>query len=320
MKNILKIFSYFIILFFFFLLLFYFYVQDYLKTTVSNPKIVYIPRGSTKSVYDYLNKNGYNLNLFDYYLIKYYGYPQAGWINLKEKNLSRWQFFYRLTHSKAMGINFTVIPGETTYNLIKQLSKKYDLNVTKLHTFYNKIAPYKDGVIFANTYTFYKGINEEKLINILVKNSLKRHKKLSLKFLKHYNQKEWFTKYVTIASIITKEAGNKSEYKKISAVIHNRLKRGMKLQMDGTLNYGKYSHIKVTPKMIREDNSSFNTYKIKGLPPYPVCIVEKESIKAAIKPEKNSYLYFVKKDKNSHCFSKTYKEHLKNIKNKCVKK
>ncbi len=314
MKKILKHFFTLIFLVLFFALLFYFYLQDYLKTTVQNPKVIFIPKGSTKYVYNYLNKKGLNLNLLDYYLIKFYGYPQAGWLDFKDANLSRWEFFYKITHLKALGVNFTIIPGETTVITLQNLAKRFDLNVTKLHTFYKKYAPYPEGVILADSYTFYKGIDEEKLIKSLIKNSLLIHKKLSLKYLKRYNQKEWFLKYVTIASIITKEAGSKDEFKKISAVIQNRLKKGMKLQMDGTLNYGLNSHKKVTAKLIREDNSSFNTYKIKGLPPYPVCIVDKEAIKSAIFPDKNDYLFFVKKDKKSHYFSKTYKEHLKNIK------
>ncbi len=295
-------------------LLFYFYIQDYLKTNIQNEKILFIPKGSTYYVYEYLNKKNYNLNLLDYYLIKQYGYPQAGWINLKEKNLTRKEFFYKITHSHAFGIDFTIIPGETTAIILQNLAKKYNLSVTKLHTFYDKFAPYPEGVIFANTYTFYKGINEEKLMKILISKSLKKHKYYSDKFLHHYNQKEWFKKYITIASIVTKEAANKKEMPKVSAVIYNRLNHGMRLQMDGTLNYGLNSHKKVTAKQIKEDNSQFNTYKIKALPPYPVCIVDKVAIKSAIFPDKNDYLYFVKKDKNSHIFSKTYKQHLKYIK------
>jgi UPF0755 protein len=281
---------------------------------VVSKQVIYIPKGSTKSVYKYFVKKGYGLNLIDYYLIKLQGYPQAGWINLKEENLSRWDFFYKITHSRAMGISITIVPGETTVNILEQLAKKYDLSVTKLHTFYKKKAPYPEGIIIPETYTYYKGIDEEKLIKLLLSSSLKKHKLLSKKFLGYYKEDEWFKKYITIASIIQKEAGNKKEMPKVSAVIYNRLKKGMKLQMDGTLNYGKNSHKKVTAKQIREDNTKFNTYKIKGLPPYPICIVEKDAIKAAIKPDKNEYLYFVKKDKNSHYFSKTYKEHQKNIK------
>ncbi|NPA66382.1 MAG: endolytic transglycosylase MltG [Epsilonproteobacteria bacterium] len=314
MKKILKLLFSFIFLFSFSLILFYFYVQDYLKTPINNPKIIFIPRGSTKSVYEYFKQKGMKLNLLDYYLIKTFGYPQAGWIDLKQTNLSKRDFFYKITHSHAIGIKITIVPGETTPLILNQIAKKYDLNVTKLHIFYDKIAPYPEGVIFANTYVFFKGIKEKKLINTLISLSLNMHKKLSLKYLKSYDQKLWFEKYVTIASIIQKEAANKKEMPKIAAVIYNRLKKGMKLQMDGSLNYGLNSHKKITPQMIREDNSPFNTYKIKGLPPYPVCIVEEASIKAAIYPDKNNYLYFVKKDKNSHIFSTTYKEHLKHIK------
>jgi len=314
MKKILKYFFTLTVSALMALLLFYFYLQDYLKTNIKNDKVIFIPKGSTKSVYNYLNKKGVGLNIFDYYLIKSYGYPQAGWINLGETNLTRREFFYKITHQRAFGINFTALPGETTEILLQNLGKIYNLSVTKLHTFYKKYAPYPEGVIFANTYTFYKGISEEKLIKILIKKSLATHKKLSLKFLKRYNQKEWFTKYVVVASIVTKEAANKKEMPKVASVVYNRLKKGMKLQMDGTLNYGLNSHKKVTPKQIREDKSLFNTYKIKGLPPYPVCIVDKSAIKSAVNPAINNYLYFVKKDKNSHIFSTTYKEHLKNIK------
>lgn len=294
--------------------LLYFYSQDYLKTSVPNEKVLFIPKGSTKSIIEYLNDKGYNLNIFDYYLIKQNGYPQAGWINLKEKNLSKRLFFQRLTHSRAVGINITLIPGETTHIILEQLAKKYSLSVTKLHTLYDEISPYKEGIIFADTYTFYKGISEEKLIEILLEKSLKKHKKLSNRLLKNYDEKKWFKKYITIASIITKEAASRKEMSTVSSVIYNRLKKGMKLQMDGTLNYGKYSHIRVTASMIRDDNSSFNTYKIKALPPYPVCIVNKDSIEAAINPANTNYLYFVKKDNKSHAFSSDYKTHLKNIK------
>jgi UPF0755 protein len=292
----------------------YIYIIDYQKSTVPNSKVLFIPKGSTKSVINHLNKNGYNLNRFDYYLIKQYGYPQAGWIDMQDENLSKRVFFKRLTHSKAVGIDIALIPGETTHIILEQIAKKFDLNVTKLHTFYTEISPYNEGVIFANTYTFYKGISEKKLIELLLKKSLLKHQELANKFLEKYDQKEWFTKHITIASIITKEAANKDEMSKVSSVIHNRLKIGMKLQMDGSLNYGKFSHKKVTPSMIRDDNSSYNTYKIKGLPPTPVCIVNSTSIKAAIYPSNTPYLYFVKKDSNSHAFSITYKEHLKNIK------
>ena len=92
--------------------------------------------------------------------------------------------------------------------------------------------------------------------------------------------------------------------------------------MDGTLNYGKYSHIRVSAKRIKEDTSSYNTYKNKGLPNDPICAVSLNSIKAAIFPVKSNYYYFVKDNKTGlHKFSTSYKKHVNNIRaNKGVKK
>ena len=143
----------------------------------------------------------------------------------------------------------------------------------------------------------------------------KKHKKKATKIFGEFDKNSWY-RYLTIASIIQKESANKKEMPLVSSVIYNRLKKGMRLQMDGTLNYGKFSHIKVTPQRIKEDNSKYNTYKNRGLPPYPVSSISNEAIFAAIFPKKTSYLYFVRSSKGVHVFSKTYKEHLRNIKRK----
>jgi UPF0755 protein len=197
---------------------------------------------------------------------------------------------------------------------LQPLEKELDLNVTKLHTYYKKIAPYPDGVILAETYSIPTGMEEKGLVEYLVKTSLQEHKKISQKFLKKYDEKEWFENYITMASIITKEAGNANEMPLVSAVIHNRLKKNMHLQMDGTLNYKYQSHKKVTPKMIKEDTSKFNTYLNAGLPPHPICAVTKDAINAAIKPADVNYLYFVRSKKGEHVFTHSYKKHLQNIK------
>lgn len=84
--------------------------------------------------------------------------------------------------------------------------------------------------------------------------------------------------------------------------------------MDGTLNYGKYSNSVVTADRIRNDESSYNTYKNRGLPKDPVCAVSLDSIKAAIFPVKSNYLYFVRDNKTGlHKFSNDYETHQNNI-------
>ncbi len=125
--------------------------------------------------------------------------------------------------------------------------------------------------------------------------SFKSFKKLFKKYNIEYT-KEKLKNYLIIASIIQKEAGNKKEMPLISSVIYNRLKRGMRLQMDGSLNYGRYSHTKVTPERIKSDKSYYNTYKHKGIPKEPICNISILALESAIAPAKTDYLYFFKRD------------------------
>lgn len=290
------------------------YTVNYLETTVTTPRLLFIAKGTTKQAITTFKKEGIDLHWFDFYLIKMKGFPQAGWIDLGDTRLSREDFFEKITHAKAALQKVTLIPGETSFVFLRDLAKQLDLNVTKLRKSYKEFSPYDDGVIFAETYSVPLGIDEHELMHYLIKESLKQHKKLSLKTLNTYHDKEWFTDIVTKASIIQKEAANAEEMPIVSAVIRNRLKKNMKLQMDGTLNYGKFSHVRVTAKKIREDISKFNTYKYAGLPPSPICAVSKTAIEAAIFPANVKFLYFVKGKNGKHIFTKTYKEHLKNIK------
>ena len=299
----------------------YLYLQNYLNQNISTSKVLFIPKGSTKAVLNHLDKNGIKMKFFDYYLVKFYGFPQAGWIDIGAQNLTRGEFYKRLTHSKAAVKDITLIPGETKEVFFEKLSSKFDFNSSKLILAYEKLAPFPDGVMIAETYSVPVGINEKDLITHLVNNSLSEHKKVSKKLLNIYNELEWFEKYITIASIITKEAADIEEMPLVSAVIYNRLKINMPLQMDGTLNYKHQSNTKVTPKMIREDLSPFNTYKNAGLPPHPICAVSSESIIAAIKPANVNYLYFMRNVNGTHDFTNSYKKHLQNIKQvKSVKK
>jgi len=250
--------------------------------------------------------------LFDGYILKSLGYPQKGWIDVGANTLTKADLLYKITHAKAAVVKVTLVPGETSELFISLLAKKLKLDRKKLSLAYKKYSPYIDGVIWPDTYHIPMGINEEYLIRYLITKSIKRHKLLAKKIFGVYNKTKWFY-YVTIASIIQKEAANKDEMPIIAGVIYNRLKKRMYLQMDGTLNYGKYSHIKVTRRRIDSDNSRFNTYKYKGLPPSPVGSVSIYALKAAIKPAKIDYLYFVKGKNGKHIFTKSYKSHLKAI-------
>ena len=228
--------------------------------------------------------------------------------------MTKGDFLYHLTHSKAALKTITLIPGETYYFFLQDIAKTLHISVFKLFSQYANQAYKKDGNIIANTYSLPLGMKENELIGYLLNVSNKRYQHFSKKIFGFYDKKRWY-RYVTIASIIQKEAASKQEMPLIASVIYNRLEKNMKLQMDGTLNYGKYSHTIVTPKMIRENRTSYNTYKNKGIPTDPVCAIEMEALKAAIFPAKTDYLYFVKSiDGKKHIFRNSFKKHKKYIK------
>ena len=287
----------------------------YFTQEVNTPRVIFIPQGSSNSIITNLDKNHYEVNSLDKIMLRLIGKPQSGWIDLKTTKMAKMEFLYKITTSKAALKKVTLIPGETYYFFLQDIAKTLNISTSKLFETYSKLAYKKDGNIIADTYYLPFGMNEEQLIKHLFSITEKKYRKLSETIFGEYNKKNWYN-YVTIASIIQKESASKQEMPKVSSVIYNRLKKNMKLQMDGTLNYGKYSHKKVTPSMIRNDQSSYNTYKNRGLPDHPVSAIEFESIKAAIFPVKSNYLYFMKSsDGSRHDFASTYAEHKKNIAN-----
>ena len=276
---------------------------------------MHIPQGSIGKIITHLKVNeSIAVSTVDKHFFRFFGQPQSGWIDLKKSVLSKGDLLHKLTHSKAAVKSITLVPGETRYFFIKSLSELLDLDEKLLTKYYDEIIPWEEGYIVPETYHIPLGLKEKEIVEVLYSFSYRRHKALSEKFFGSYHEKQWF-KYLRMASVIQKEAANIDEMPLISSVIFNRIKKGMRLQMDGTLNYGLYSHQKVTPYRIRHDKSHFNTYKYKGLPHLPVCAVSSQAIEAAINPSKTDYLYFMKNKKGLHDFTRYYSTHLKNIKN-----
>jgi len=284
----------------------------YLNQPIVSKKVVFIPSGTINNIISHLSQKGFDLSKLDSLLLRAIGLPQSGWIDIGTNSLTRADFLYKLSNAKAALRNITLIPGETTYIFLNQLSANLKLDREVLQEEYDKQSKIQEGAFVPNTYRIPIGITESMLIEILLKESSKQMKNLSNKIFGSYNEKKWFN-YISMASIIQKESANNEEMPLVSSVIYNRIKKGMKLQMDGTLNYGKYSHIKITPKRIREDNSIYNTYKNKGVPPIPVCNVSIDAIRAAIFPAETDYLYFMKSKSGTHNFACNYSTHLDNI-------
>lgn len=285
----------------------------YVTLKVNTLQVIEIPKGSTKGIISYLNKNGYDMHNLDYYFVRLIGYPQSGWIDLKATTMTRGDFYHKLTTSKAALKQVTLIPGETYVYFLESIAQNFNLSYEELLKYYDQYKYKLDGNILAETYSLPIGMDEERMILYLINYTQKQYKEFSQKIFGDYDKKSWYN-YIIIASIIEQEAANTQEMPIVSSVIHNRLKKGMPLQMDGTLNYGKYSREKITPYRIQNDTSRYNTYKYAGLPDDPICSVSLNSIKAAIFPAKTDYLYFMRnKQTGTHDFTNSYNSHLKNV-------
>ncbi len=120
---------------------------------------------------------------------------------------------------------------------------------------------------------------------------------------------------IILASMIEKEAGTADDYGRVSAVFHNRLALGMRLESDPTVKYVTGSTDFILPSDELNLDSAYNTYVISGLPIGPICNPSKAAIEAALHPNQEyineGYLYFCSKDPDSGelQFSRTLEEH-----------
>ncbi len=174
-----------------------------------------------------------------------------------------------------------------------------------------------EGSILPETYFFYFNDTKLSLIKRMTKAMIIQKEKAWENRSKNSVIKN-ADEMIVLASIIEEESGINKEKRIISGVFNNRIRKNMLLQSDPTVIYGLFIKEKRTNrKLSRQDlksNTIWNTYLHKGLPPTPISNPGIESILAAVDPEKNDFLYFVADGKGGHNFSKTLKQHNKNVK------
>ncbi len=117
---------------------------------------------------------------------------------------------------------------------------------------------------------------------------------------------------VILASLIEKETSRPEERTLVSAVFHNRLRIGMKLDCDPTIVYALKTTDSYTGRLRYRDlklDSPYNTYLYPGLPPGPIANPGRHALEAALYPAEADFLYFVSRNDGSHHFSRTLREH-----------
>lgn len=168
-----------------------------------------------------------------------------------------------------------------------------------------------EGYLFPDTYLIPRDASIETVLSVFKNNFDKKVADAGL------SDRADLPKLVTIASMIEREAITDEEKPLVSSVIANRLRQGMALDIDATLQYAKGKANgkwwTVPTGADRQIDSPYNTYENPGTPPGPISNPGIEAIKAAANPAVSSYFYYIHDPEGNVHFSKTIEEHQKNI-------
>ncbi|NJN49258.1 MAG: endolytic transglycosylase MltG [Alkalinema sp. RL_2_19] len=173
--------------------------------------------------------------------------------------------------------------------------------------------PHLEGFLYPDTYQL--GAVEKPSAQQIVDQMLSRFEQLALPVYQQYGKSSNLSllQWVTLASIVEKEAVVAQERGTIAGVFTNRLKLSMPLGSDPTVEYGLgIRQTKEQPLTFAqvETPSPYNTYMNPGLPPTPIASPGVPSLTATLQPESTEYLFFVARYDGTHVFSRTNAEHL----------
>ncbi len=233
-----------------------------------------------------------------------------------EKGTTLYSIFNKLTRGNVTLREVTIPEGLTIRQIAGILNRQIEidsLEFVRLATdkrFAQSMgvaASNLEGYLFPDTYRLSWGTTPEKVARVMVE----QFKKTFTDSLTRRAGEIDFSlaDVVTLASMIEAEARDGNERDLISAVYHNRLRRGMLLQCDPTVIYALPELDRPLLLKDLEVDSPYNTYKYPGLPPGPICNPGKASILAALYPADVNYLYFVATGEGSHIFSTSLTQH-----------
>lgn len=178
-----------------------------------------------------------------------------------------------------------------------------------------------EGYLFPDTYRLPINASPEDLIGRMLDNLSKKLPPDTTELATKQNMNLY--QILTIASIVEREAVISKERPIIASVYINRIKKGMYLQADATVQYAigyqpESDQWWKTPVMLEEYsevNSPYNTYLNPSLPPGPIANPGIASIIATLQPAETSYLFYVALSDGEHVFAETYEEHAVNVAN-----
>lgn len=169
-------------------------------------------------------------------------------------------------------------------------------------------APSLEGYLFPDTYNLTRTQSMRDIAGVMVHRFRQAAGEIGLNKDVHA--------IVTMGSIVEKETSAPEERPRVAGVFFNRLERKMTLDTDPSVIYAALLNNRYRGKIYQSDlkfKSPYNTYRFAGLPPGPICNPGKDSLQAAMNPEKTKYLYFVSDNHGHSRFARTQKEHQRNV-------
>ena len=234
--------------------------------------------------------------------------------------LSAWQIASVIKESSTNDRRITIPEGYTAAQIADTLTERGVVNqsefvvATKRYTdpslaiLAERPATYTslEGYLFPDTYNFIQGSPASVVVSMMVGNLERR-----LESLDTYrtNTTHSVHELLTIASLVEREARIEADRKLIAGVILNRLAIGMRLDIDATVRYITNNWTKPLTVTELNINSPYNTRKVAGLPPGPICNPGLAAIAAVLSPTESDYLYYLTDRDGVTHYAKTLDEH-----------
>ncbi|MFE3559022.1 endolytic transglycosylase MltG, partial [Streptomyces sp. NPDC059193] len=206
-------------------------------------------------------------------------------------------------------------PAGTTEEIAKREGKNLGLPAWAGNN--PKLIDPLEGFLYPARYDISKDSTPESLLKQMVKNASDKYSELGIEGKAKELGLENPLQVVTVASLVNAEGKNHEDFRKMSEVVYNRLKKtndvtNQKIEFDSTYNYAKnQSEINFNLKEAQAFNNPYNTHFIKGLPIGPIGNPGLDALTATLNPDHGGWMFFVSVDGNTTTFTQTYEEHLK---------
>lgn len=240
---------------------------------------------------------------------------QAGMYDLSPAESSA-EILQKLTRGETVKIRVTIPEGYTLKQIAAALdakevvSKNGFIETTQSATITFPGIPEKiiglEGFLFPDTYEFSPHITPNEAYAPMVSRFQELVVPVYLKSKKHLT----LQKAIVLASLVEHEGKLRRELPLIAAVYTNRLKKGIPLECDATIQYLLPKPKELLDLKDLQVESPYNTYLHPGLPPGPIGNPGLPAVKAVLFPANVPYLYYVAKGNGAHSFSMTYQDHL----------